>query len=76
MAPFCMDLMEMNGAPDEELKKEAGLVQMSYMGFGSENCGRNRRNNGEYNSRESPWPPSGATDGQRNAPTDVPTGGS
>ena len=33
MASFCMDLMEMNGAIwDEELSKEAGLVQMSYMG--------------------------------------------
>ena len=32
MASFCMDLMEMNGAIwDEELSKEAGLVQMSYM---------------------------------------------
>ena len=33
MASFCMDLMEMNGAIwDEDLSKEAGLVQMSYMG--------------------------------------------
>ncbi len=33
MASFCMDLMEMNGAIwDEQLSKEAGLVQMSYMG--------------------------------------------
>ena len=33
MASFCMDLMEMTGAIwDEELSKEAGLVQMSYMG--------------------------------------------
>ena len=33
MASVCMDLMEMNGAIwDEELSKEAGLVQMSYMG--------------------------------------------
>ena len=33
MASFCMDLMEMSGAIwDEELSKEAGLVQMSYMG--------------------------------------------
>ena len=33
MASFCMDLMEMIGAIwDEVLSKEAGLVQMSYMG--------------------------------------------
>lgn len=33
MASFCMDLMEMSGAIwDENLSKEAGIVQMSYMG--------------------------------------------
>ena len=33
MASFCMDLLEMSGAIwDENLSKEAGLVQLTYMG--------------------------------------------
>ena len=33
MASFCMDLLEMSGAIwDEKLSKEAGLLQLSYMG--------------------------------------------
>ena len=33
MASFCMDLLEMSGAVwEENLSKEAGLVQLTYMG--------------------------------------------
>jgi len=33
MASFCMDLLEMSGAIwDDEMSKEAGIIQMNYMG--------------------------------------------